>query len=79
MSVIPKNVRGSGTDCEILETAVFRSGDLCGHGAEIHGLLDDIAVAGDELRIYGLEEEGVIVLSEEGERQPRVSEGERDD
>ena len=53
------------TDCEIFETAVFSSGNLCGHGAKVHGSLDDIAVAGDEFWIYGLEEEGVIVLSKE--------------
>ena len=34
-------------DCKILETAVSSSGDLCGHGAKVHGLLDDIGVAGD--------------------------------
>lgn len=34
-------------------------------------MLDDIAVAGDDLRIYGLEEEGVIVLSREAS-EPRV-------
>lgn len=53
------------TDCKIFETTVFPSGDLCGHGAKVHGLLDGIAVAGDQLRIYRLEEEGVVVLSKE--------------
>jgi len=59
------------TDCEILKTAVFSPGDLCGHGAKVHGVLDDIGVAGDELWVYGLEEEGVIVLSG-GERVSHV-------
>ena len=35
------------TDCEIFEAAVFPSGDLGGHGAEVHGLLNDVAIAGD--------------------------------
>lgn len=52
-------------DCKVVETAVFPSGDLCGHCSEVHGLADDIAVAGDEFLIYGLEEEGVVVLSTE--------------
>jgi hypothetical protein len=59
------------TDCEIFETAVFSSGNLDGHSAKVHGPLDDIAVTGDEFWIYGLEEEGVIVLSKEAS-QPRV-------
>jgi hypothetical protein len=53
------------TDCKVIETAVFSSGDLCGHCAKVHGLLDGIAVAGDQLWIHGLEEEGVIVFSTE--------------
>ena len=65
------------TDSEIFEAAVFSSGDFCGHGAQIHGLLDDIAVSGDSLWIYGLEKESVIVLSETVS-QPRVSGSEMD-
>lgn len=61
------------TDCEILETAVFSSGDLCGHGAKVHGVLDDIAVTRDEPWINRLEEEGVIVFSAEAS-ETRVSE-----
>jgi hypothetical protein len=72
--IITKGEGGkSGHRLQIFETAVFSSGDLCGHGAKVHGLLDGIAVAGDQLWIYGLEEEGVIVLSTEA-GQPRVSE-----
>jgi hypothetical protein len=51
------------TDCEIFEATVLPSGYLCGHGAQVHGLLYDIAVAGDLLWIYGFEEEGIIVFS----------------
>ena len=56
------------TDREIFEVTVFPSRDSCGHGAKVHRLLNDIAVAWYELWIYGLEEEGVIVLSK-GEGQ----------
>lgn len=57
------------TDREILKAAVFSSGDLSGHGTEVHGLLDDIAVGGNQPWVYGLEEEGIIVLSN-GVSQP---------
>ena len=52
-------------DSKVVETAVFPSGNLCGHCSKVHGLTDDIAVAGDEFLIYGSEEEGVVVLSTE--------------
>lgn len=61
------------TDCEIFKAAIFSPGNLGGHGTEVHGLLDDITVARDQLWIYGLKEEGVIVLSE-GKGQSPVSE-----
>lgn len=61
------------TDGEIFETAVFSSGDLCGHGAKVHGVLDDIAVTRDKPWINRLEEEGVIVFSAEAS-ETRVSE-----
>jgi hypothetical protein len=60
---------------EIFKAAVLSSGDLCGHGAQVHGLLYDIAVAGDSLWIYGLEEEGVIVLSKGGESATCIGDG----
>lgn len=60
------------TDREIFEASVFSSGDLCGHGSKVHGLLNDIAIARDQFWVYGFEEEGVIVLSEEAS-EPRVS------
>ena len=63
MSAIEKGAEEGDTDCEILETAVFSPGDLCCHGSKVHGLVDDIAVAGDKLWVYGLGEEGIIVLS----------------
>jgi hypothetical protein len=63
--MVTKGEGKSVTDCKIFKAAVFSSGDLCGHGTEVHGLLDDIVVGGDQLWIYGFEEEGVIVLSTE--------------
>jgi hypothetical protein len=53
------------TDCEVVKTAVFSSGNIFCHYSKVRGFLNDIAVAGDHFWIYGLEEEGVIVLSAE--------------
>ena len=61
------------TDGEIFETAVSSSGDLCGHGAKVHGVLDDIAVTRDQPWINRVEEEGVVVFSAEAS-ETRVSE-----
>lgn len=76
MSIKLQEKRKRVADCKVVETAVFPSGDLCGHCSEVHGLADDIAVAGDQFLIYGVEEEGVVVLSTEAgsarERELRV-------